>query len=79
LVKLLLILILNKAKYEDYKQIVPQTLKPRVSYKFQMPNNMQRSVGTKASNTGSVAHFENQKHNPDELRQNIGMLNMDLL
>jgi hypothetical protein len=74
LAKLLKILILNRAKYEDFKQIAPQTLKPRVSYKFQMPNHMQRSVATNASNSGSLAHFENQKHDPQEHRQTIGML-----
>lgn len=54
--------------------MAPQTLKPRVNYSVQMPNNFQKSVGTIASSRASVAHFEDQRHDFNKPKQSLGKL-----
>jgi hypothetical protein len=50
------------AKYEDHKQANSAQTRPRYNYSVQMPSNPNQYVGSMASNKGSVAKFEDQKH-----------------
>ncbi len=54
----------KKAKFEDYKHTPQATYSPRLSYTIQAPSRFQGSVGSVASNKGSVVRFEDQQHEP---------------
>lgn len=56
----------KKAKYEDFKHTPQTTYSPRLSYSIQPPNRFQSSVGSVASNKGSVVKFEDQHHEPSK-------------